>query len=118
MRACCVISIMAFVFSICDIDIHIFAHQFYFNQVGEGGPLINKTGIVCGINFFDGHRCVHPLPTSVIDLCLRNWESYGYSVLCSLLFSFSANFSCSETCYSFGFIVLVYEMFVKIWHGS
>ncbi|XP_017230937.1 uncharacterized protein LOC108205474 isoform X2 [Daucus carota subsp. sativus] len=47
------------------------------SQVGEGGPLINKMGIVCGINFFDGHRCVHPLPTSVIDLCLRNWESYG-----------------------------------------
>ncbi|KAK2377572.1 putative protease Do [Trifolium repens] len=46
-------------------------------QAGEGGPLITKAGQIIGINFFDGHRYVHPLPTSVIRLCLENWKSHG-----------------------------------------
>ncbi|KAK1402581.1 hypothetical protein POM88_002186 [Heracleum sosnowskyi] len=47
------------------------------NEVGEGGPLINEMGHVCGINFFDGYQCVHPLPTSVILSCLDTWTSNG-----------------------------------------
>lgn len=46
-------------------------------EVGEGGPLITKMGHVCGINFFDGYQCVHPLPTSVILSCLDTWTSNG-----------------------------------------
>ncbi|WJX66645.1 hypothetical protein P8452_51184 [Trifolium repens] len=47
------------------------------NQASEGGPLITKAGQIIGINFFDGVGYVHPLPTSVISLCLRNWNSHG-----------------------------------------
>ncbi|CAJ2678333.1 unnamed protein product [Trifolium pratense] len=46
-------------------------------RVGEGGLLITKEGQIIGINFYDGRRYVHPLPTSVIRLCLRNWNSHG-----------------------------------------
>lgn len=44
-------------------------------EVGEGGPLITEMGHVCGINFFDGYQCVHPLPISVILFCLDTWTS-------------------------------------------
>lgn len=47
------------------------------NQTAEGGPLITKTGHVCGINFFYGHHYVHPLPTSVINKCKNTWSSCG-----------------------------------------
>ncbi|XP_074351295.1 putative protease Do-like 14 isoform X1 [Apium graveolens] len=50
------------------------------SQTGEGGPLITKTGQVCGINFFDGYQCVHPLPTSVISSCLDRWKNNGVVV--------------------------------------
>ncbi|XP_045826047.1 uncharacterized protein LOC123918127 isoform X2 [Trifolium pratense] len=46
-------------------------------RAGEGGPLITEAGQIIGINFFDGHGFVHPLPTSVIRLCLSNWNSHG-----------------------------------------
>ncbi|KAK1402573.1 hypothetical protein POM88_002178 [Heracleum sosnowskyi] len=50
-------------------------------QASEGGPLITKTGHVCGINFFDDHQYVHPLPTtSVINSCKKKWSSNGIVV--------------------------------------
>ncbi|KAK1402535.1 hypothetical protein POM88_002140 [Heracleum sosnowskyi] len=45
------------------------------SEVLEGGPLITGMGHGCGINFFDGSKFIHPLPTSVIYSCLDKWNS-------------------------------------------
>ncbi|KAK1402549.1 hypothetical protein POM88_002154 [Heracleum sosnowskyi] len=45
------------------------------SEVLEGGLLITEMGHGCGINFFDGSKFVHPLPTSVIYSCLDKWNS-------------------------------------------
>lgn len=41
----------------------------------EGGPLINDTGHVVGVNFF--YNFAHPLPTSVILTCMEMWRSFS-----------------------------------------
>ncbi|KAL6570351.1 hypothetical protein OROMI_014865 [Orobanche minor] len=48
------------------------------SEVLEGGPIISRTGHLCGINFFDGSKYLHPLPTSVIYSCLDKWRINGH----------------------------------------
>ncbi|KAL6513403.1 hypothetical protein OROGR_020889 [Orobanche gracilis] len=47
------------------------------SEILEGGPIISRSGHLCGINLFDGSGFLHPLPTSVIYSCLDKWKING-----------------------------------------
>ncbi|KAL6557878.1 hypothetical protein OROMI_018228 [Orobanche minor] len=57
------------------------------SEVLEGGPIISRTGHLYGINFFDGSKFLHPLPTSVIYSSLDKWKINGIIMLVTLLVS-------------------------------